>query len=159
MAFALECQNEIKHDMLNDDVVENENRWCQLWCHMFEYPALKVQSNLRTNKPMRQGFVDILLYIANPYKPNLFQTQTTFSSFWVMRENERPLCIRNSLQRGGSDHAVLQACFDIAMDQDLYLGDGEHHQSFQKISMRCHGVGTMGSLCLLAACSRNSRVC
>lgn len=36
------------------------------------------------------------------------------------------------LQRGGTVHAVLQACFDNAISQDLCLGDGEHHQTFQE---------------------------
>ena len=56
MAFALERQSEIKHDILNEEL-ENGN----LWCGYISCP--KVKSNLQTNKSMRQGFVDILLYI------------------------------------------------------------------------------------------------
>ena len=63
MAFALECQADIKHEELDDDV-EDGNHWSRLWSHKFKHLAPRVKSNLRTNKSMRQGFVNILLYIA-----------------------------------------------------------------------------------------------
>ena len=63
MAFALECQADIIHEELDDDV-EDGSHWSRLWSDVFKHLAPTVKSNLRTNKSMRQGFVNILLYIA-----------------------------------------------------------------------------------------------
>ena len=87
MAFALECQADIKHEELDDDL-EDGNHWSRLWSHMFKHLAPRVKSNLRTNKSMRQGFVNFLLYIAAKIcKPNEFQSHTTSSLFSAMRLN------------------------------------------------------------------------
>lgn len=45
---------------------------------------------------------------------------------------EWPSNVKKFLQRGGTVYAVVQACFDCAMNQDIYLGDGEHHLTFQE---------------------------
>ena len=130
MALALECQADIKHEKLDDDV-EDGDHWSQLWSHIFRHLAPRVTSNLRTNKSMRQGFVNILLYIAKNLQAKWIPI--THNVLFVQRdENEWPPCTRNFLQRGGTVQAVLQACFDNAISQDLYLGDGEHHQTFQE---------------------------
>lgn len=46
--------------------------------------------------------------------------------------DEWPPYVKNFLQRGGTVFAVVQACFDDAIDQDIYLGDGTHHETFQE---------------------------
>lgn len=130
VTFALVCQGEIHYDMLNDEV-ENGNYWCEAWDHMFEHLASNVKSNLRTNKSMRQGFVNILTYTAKMLQAKTLPT-TDNVLFIQSNEREWPPCTRNYLQRGGTVHAVLQACFDNAMGEDLHLGNGEHQEAFRK---------------------------
>ena len=80
---------------------------------------------------MRQGFVNVFRYITE-----LLQAKTipnTDNVLFLQRsENEWPPCTRDSLQRGGTVHAVLQVCVDNAMDQDFYLGNGAPNQIHQE---------------------------
>lgn len=36
------------------------------------------------------------------------------------------------MQRGGTVAAVVLACFDCAIDQDLHLGDGAYYEIFSE---------------------------
>ncbi|KAI9847651.1 MAG: hypothetical protein M1830_007341, partial [Pleopsidium flavum] len=79
MLFALLCQAEMTHDMLDQDIEDAE-----MWCAFSEYCTTHilqhVRNNLRTNKSMRQGFSNLFDYIAAclrakqvPNAPNVLQ--------------------------------------------------------------------------------------
>lgn len=133
VAHALESQGEINHDMLNQalDYTTSGDDWCDDWDHMFEHLPRSVKSNLRTKKSMRQGFTNLLSYIALTLQAKMVPTSDKVLQIQLLGSNEWPPYTRNYLQRGGTVLAVLQACFDRAIDEDQYLGDGNHHLTFQ----------------------------
>ena len=130
VAHALECQGDLYHDMLNDDLDLNPKNWCDDWDEMLQHLAPRVKLNLRTNKSMRQGFTNLFSFIAPTLQAKRLPTSENILPLQAA-SNEWPPVTRNYLQRGGTVHAVLQACFDRAIDQDQYLGDGTHEETFQ----------------------------
>lgn len=128
-AFAIECQANIHHDMLDDDVFTSSGtKWCEFYDDMLEHVHPAVKSNMRTNKSLRQGFVNIFAYIAETLRAKLIPTARNVLHF---ADREWPPCTKNYLQRGGTVLAVLQACFDYAIEHDVYLGDGHHEECSQ----------------------------
>lgn len=130
--FALLCQAEIKHDMLNEGLDSNNMfglDWCEWHKYMFEHLAPKVRDNLRTNKSLRQGFTNLFGHIAETLRAKRLPLTDAVLHY---AENQWPPHVRNFLKRGGTVFAVVEACFDSAINQDIYLGDGEHHQTFGK---------------------------
>ena len=133
VAFALKCQGEICHDMLNVglDYTSSGISWCECWNHIFKHLPPSVKCSLRTNKSMRQGFTNVLMYIARTLQAKMVPTSDNILHIQQADSNEWPSYTQFYLQRGGTVHAVLQACFDCAIDEDQYLGNGEHHTTFQ----------------------------
>ena len=130
--FALLCQAEINHDMLNDELDPDYMSgldWCQWREDMFEHLIPSVRDNLKTNKSMRQGFTNIFGHVAETLRAKKLPLTDAVLHY---ASGEWPPHVKNFLKRGGTVFAVVQACFDCAMSQDIYLGDGEHHQAFQK---------------------------
>jgi hypothetical protein len=132
MSHALKCQAEIGHDMMDDDLhqlpgpdwVEDQH------CHLGYVPS-KVLNNLKTNKSMRQGFVNLWLHIATcldkgkvPSTPNVLDV--------VSSASEWPPATRNFLQRGGTVESAFLAICRAAIEQDEWAGDGEHQEIFSK---------------------------
>ena len=130
VAFALQCQGDLYHDMLNDDLDLNPKNWCDDWDQMLQHLAPRVKFNLRTNKSMRQGFTNLFWFIAPTLQAKRLPTSENILHLQAA-SNEWPPVTRNYLERGGTVHAVLQACFDRAIDQAQYLGDGTHEETFQ----------------------------
>ena len=128
VAYALECQGDTYHDMLNETFDYED--WCDDWEEMLQHLAPRVKLNLRTNKSMRQGFTNLFSFISPTLQAKRLPTSENILHLQAA-SNEWPPVTRNYLQRGGTVHAVLQACFDRAIDQDLYLGDGTHEETFQ----------------------------
>lgn len=124
-AFALVCQAEIYYDTQIEDVKDGIH-FSEHWDHTFDHLPRNVKINLKTNKSMRKGFVNIFNYIAKMLQARQLPT-TDNVLFTQSNENEWPPNTRNYLQRGGTVYAVLQACFDSAIEEDIYLGNGEHH--------------------------------
>lgn len=121
--FALLCQAEINHDMLND---EDLWEWQE---DIFEHLTPGVRENFRTNKSLRQGFTNLFGHIAETLRAKRLPLMDAVLDY---AEGEWPPHVRNFLNRGGTVYAVVQACFDCAMDQDIYLGIGDHYEAFQK---------------------------
>lgn len=131
--FALLCQAEIQYDMLNDALdPEYMVRMGIDWWHwredMFEHLVPSVRDNFRTNKSLRQGFTNIFAHVAETLRAKKLPLTEDVLHY---ASSEWPPHVRNYLQRGGTVYAVVQACFDCTMNQDIYLGDGDH-QMFQK---------------------------
>lgn len=130
--FAILCQAEINYDMLNDDLEASDMSgadWCEWGEHMFEHLAPSVRINLRTNKSLRQGFTNLFGHIAETLRAKRLPITDVVLQYAA---GEWPPHVKNFLQRGGTVHAVVQACFDCAIDNDTYLGSGEHEACFQK---------------------------
>lgn len=130
VAYALECQGGWCHDMLSGNLYLNPTIWCDQWDEMLDHLAPRVKVNLRTNKSMRQGFTNLFSFIAPTLQAKRLPTSENILHLQAAC-NEWPPVTRNYLQRGGTVYAVVQACFDRAIDQDQYLGDGRHEETFQ----------------------------
>ena len=134
VAFALLCQGELLQDMLGGELPDGSMRmspvdWFEYFDHTLEHLTPGVRKNMQTNKSIRQGFTNIFGYVAEtlrtkktPITPNILE----------LAASEWPPCTKNFIQRGGTVAAVVLACFDCAIDQDLYLGDGTHHEMFSE---------------------------
>ena len=136
VAYSLECQGDLCYDMLNDSLDHglgfsaDPASWCDDWDEMLNHLAPRVKLNLRTNKSMRQGFTNLFSFIAPTLQAKRLPTSQNILDLQAA-SNEWPPVTRNYLERGGTVHAILLACFDRAIDQDQYLGDGEHEATFQ----------------------------
>lgn len=126
LAFALICQGEVMHDTLLYEA-SNGNIWLDANDHCLEYVHPSIQQNMRTNKSLRIGFCNFVGYVAevlNTKRP------PTVAELIAKSEGEWPPHTRNFLQRGGTPMSAVLLCFDLAMDQDIYLGDGHHQEVF-----------------------------
>ena len=130
VAYSLECQGDSYYDVLIDTLDSDYEGWCDDWDIMLEHLAPRVKANLRTNKSMRQGFTNLFSFIAPTLQAKRLPTSQNVLALQATSK-EWPPVTRNYLQRGGTVHAVLQACFDRAIEEDLYLGDGRHESMFR----------------------------
>ena len=129
-AFALLCQAEIHYDMLNDMFgYLSGPEWCDSREDLLEHLDPGVRHNLRTNKSLRQDFINLFGHIATALQAKRLPSTNVVLQY---AEGEWPPHVKNFLQRGGTVYAVVQACFDCAIGEDLYLGIGEHEAAFQK---------------------------
>ena len=130
VAYSLECRGDSHYDLLNDSLDFTTEYWCDHWDGTFEHLAPRVKANLRTNKSMRQGFTNLFSFISPTLQAKRLPTSENVLDLHAA-SNEWPPVTRNYLQRGGTVHAVVQACFDRAIDHDQYLGDGWHEEVYQ----------------------------
>ncbi|KAL8721641.1 MAG: hypothetical protein Q9181_007667 [Wetmoreana brouardii] len=131
LAYALICQSEIGGDMLSEDsmMTPDGDSWVEWNERYLQHVHPAVKQNMRTNKTLRLGFAQFLGYIAHAL--NSQHLPTTAKLISVADDmGEWPPHTRNFLQRGGRPISAVLACFDMAMDQDRYLGDGEHETVF-----------------------------
>ena len=129
-SFALECQGVIHNDILMATFGTKNisgKEWCQRREEMLEYLPAGVKRNMETNKSLRKGFTNIFGYIVEALRAKQFPTTCNVLSF---ADGEWPPCTKNYLNRGGDISAVVAACFDYAINQDFYLGDGFHEVCF-----------------------------
>ena len=130
VAYSLECRGDSCYDLLNDSLDLNIEYWCDHWDGMLEHLAPRVKANLRTNKSMRQGFTNLFSFISPTLQAKRLPTSENVLDLYAA-SYEWPPVTRNYLQRGGTVHAIVQACFDRAIDHDQYLGDGWHEEVYQ----------------------------
>lgn len=130
--FALLCQAEINYDMLNDALDPDYMPGLDWWEwreDMFEHLAPGVRDNFKTNKSLRQGFTNLFAHIAETLRAKRLPLTDAVLHY---AEGEWPPHVKNFLKRGGTVFAVVQACFDCAINQDIYLGVGDHYETFRK---------------------------
>lgn len=130
--LALLCQAEIHHDMLNDELDTGfiaGMEWWEWREDLFEHLDPHIRDNLRTNKSLRRGFANVFGYVAEALRAKKLPLTDAVLPYAA---NEWPPHVKNYMQRGGTVFAVVQACFDCAIDQDMYLGDGEHYRTFHE---------------------------
>ncbi|KAL8706517.1 MAG: hypothetical protein Q9201_000449 [Fulgogasparrea decipioides] len=131
LAYALICQSEIGGDMLSEESVmtPDGHSWVEWNEHYLQHVQPAVKQNMRTNKSLRLGFAQFLGYIAHALNSKHLPTTARLVSI-AEDMGEWPPHTRNFLQRGGRPISAVLACFDMAMNQDRYLGDGEHETVF-----------------------------
>jgi len=129
LTYALVCQSEIGGDMLNDEseMTPNGDSWVEENNDYLVNVHPAVKQNMRTNKSLRQGFANLVGYVAKVLEGRQLPTTTRLCA---ISEGEWPPHTRNFLQRGVTPISAVLACFDGAMSQDRYLGDGEHQRIF-----------------------------
>ncbi len=126
MSHALLYQAEVTHDMLNGELrYMSAEDWCEENEYLTTYIRPSVRDNLRTNKSMREGFVNIFDHIASCLR---FKQVPNERNVLMEMQNasELPPVTKNFLQRGGRVSDALSVMFDHAMDQDERIGDGEY---------------------------------
>jgi len=125
-AFAVEFQAGYHHEIVNG-TAEGHPELHNWYDSMEEHLPQDLRSNFRTNKSVRQGFVNILGYITESLQAKRLPIAQNVLEF---AESEWPPHTRNFLQRSGTVLSVVQRCFDWAIDDDLYLGDGNHEEVY-----------------------------
>jgi len=152
------CQAEIQHDMLNEWIPEiGKEDWEMNFMigDTFRYLNPAVRDNLKTNKSMRQGFVNLFNHFASCLKtdgaPGVPIPQCVLRE--VDRAGEWPPSKKNFMQRGGTLFSVGSILFQWAMNQDIYAGDGHHFDVFAKdilVLPECrndHEFGFVSGIC------------
>ena len=101
VAFALLCQGELLQDMLGGELHDGSMRmspvdWFEYFDYTLEHLKPGVRKNMQTNKSIRQGFTNILGYVAEtlrtkktPITPNILE----------LAASEWPPCTKNFIQR------------------------------------------------------------
>lgn len=128
MSHALLHQAEIGYDMMNENVDQLPGPdWVEDEEDLLGYLPSRVLNNLKTNKSMRQGFVNLWLHVATclakgdvPTAPNVLDVVTS--------AGEWPPATRSFLERGGTVQSVFLAICRNTMLQDKWTGDGEYHE-------------------------------
>lgn len=123
MAYTLIFQAEIGYDMMKDDLGSG-SCWDLLDENYLGYLPSRVRNNLRTNKSMRQGVLNLWLHVATclqsgkvPNEPNVLE---------VLRNGrEWPPATKNFLQRGGTVESVFLAICRRAMTLGEFMEDAE----------------------------------
>ncbi|KAF9775824.1 hypothetical protein IL306_006051, partial [Fusarium sp. DS 682] len=133
MRYALLCQAEIQHDLMGDSFSEMHNGpdWVADHDEELKFLPASVKANLKTNKSMRQGFVNMCDHIAECLRQKKIPNERTVLYIHRNYRSEWPPVTRNYLQRGGTVAAVATMLFQGAMEQDEYSGDGHHQDVFE----------------------------
>lgn len=128
MRFALECQADIWSDFLLE-YIDDGKFWVRSNRTCLAFLPRDVQNNLKTNKSMRKGFMNLCNHIATCLQRNIVPNEQNVEM--VLREaNEWPPTSRVFLQRGGSVGAVATMLFQRAMESDEFTGDPLHVETF-----------------------------
>ncbi|KAF7874923.1 hypothetical protein EAF04_002097 [Stromatinia cepivora] len=133
MKLALLFQAEREYENMNDALEmmnhgENSIDWLFLAEDLVEHVMPALQRNFKTNKSLRQGFVNIFDHIATCLKANKAPTRQNVLQAWE-GSGEWPPVTRNYLEWGGTVEnkveAVLEKVFEGAHSQNEVFGDGE----------------------------------
>lgn len=139
MRFSLICQAEIKYDMLNEEIPHLQKEdWDDEYFEVFHgenfrYLEPHVRENLKTNKWMRQGFVNLFESFAtclNKDGPQCVPVPKNVNTV-ISQISEWPPYIEKFMERGGTFSSVGSLIFQLAKDRDDLAGDGEHFATFE----------------------------
>ena len=129
LTYALACQSEIGGNMLSDksEITLIGDSWIHKNDYYLENVHSAVKRNISTNKSLRQGFANLVGYLAKILEAKQLPITARLSA---ISESEWAPHTKNFLQRGGTPISAVLACFDGDMSQDQYLGNGEHQRIF-----------------------------
>lgn len=129
MRFALECQADIWSDFLREDI-EDGTSWVEDNDTFLTLLPRYVQNNLKTNKSMRNGLMNLCNYIATCLRGDMILNQPNVEMV-LQDASEWPPTSRTFLQYGGSVGAVATMLFERAMESDELAGDPLHMETFE----------------------------
>lgn len=116
--------------MLNEDIgKETGPDRVDLDEDYLSYLPSRVLTNLKTNKSMRQGFVNLWDHIATCLEGERVPSQRNVLDV-VNSDNEWPPATKNFLQRGGTVESVFLAICKDDMEQGEWTGDGFYQELY-----------------------------
>lgn len=128
LSHALECQADLARDMLRDHLIDTSGaEWVSYWTENLIHIAPEVRRRLRTSKAFRYSVVTIFGYVAECLRSKSVPTN---SSLQDLAKSEKQSHLEKFLDCGGSVASAVLTCFDRVLDEDLYLGTGEHQEVF-----------------------------
>jgi hypothetical protein len=132
MCYALCCQAEVQHDSLPHSITDDSGPLFVAFNeHLLQYVPDRVRENLKTNKPMRQGFANMCDHIATCLKNETVANEANVL-FALDNVGKWPPVTKNFLRRGGSVESAALMLFQRAMDEDELARDGMHEHVFGK---------------------------
>lgn len=133
MLHALLCQAEVQYDIMMDSFRHSESGpdWVENNDEEVKFLPASVRENLKTNKSMREGFINTCSYIAACLHQERIPNERNVLFIHRNDTSEWPPVTANYLQRGGTVAAVALMLFEGAMEQDEYTGDGNHQEAFK----------------------------
>ncbi|KAF4947806.1 hypothetical protein FGADI_10139 [Fusarium gaditjirri] len=131
-AIALLRRAETQHELLQEsfDEVRDGADWVEYNGKELCFLPASVKENLKTNKSMRQGFINICGYIANCLEQKKIPNESNVLSIYRRQGGEWPPVTKHYLERGGTVAAVATMVFDKALQRGGYLGEGDHQFLF-----------------------------
>lgn len=129
--FALLCAAEIDYDMMGYETqLCTGPEWVEWNEHHFTHLPSNVRDNLKTNKSMRQGFINMFNHFAECLRRDRIPSEREVLLIVNTHQPEWPPVTQTFLERGGSVASVANLIFESASDQDEWSGDGEFRETF-----------------------------
>ena len=125
MAHALSLQGGLKGDELRD---VDWKDWCYIDNHLLCHLPLDIQRKMTRSKVMCEGFAAVFFHLHAVLEA---KRAPTTANILQQAAHERPSYTRTYIERGGTIAGPILGCFDSAMAEDDYLGDGEHSSTFE----------------------------
>lgn len=116
--LSLHTVAELSHDSLLEEDLESGPLWVLSPEEYLNYLPDAVRENLKTNKSMREGFVNLFDYLATCLAAKVLPTEENVLA--ALRDaSEWPPCTRNFLRRGGTVASAANALFENTMEGTL----------------------------------------
>ncbi|KAI0520845.1 hypothetical protein F5B22DRAFT_598604 [Xylaria bambusicola] len=133
MRFALLSEAETQYDILRIFPRPDPDGadWVTLNDDVLHYLPRAVRENLKTNKSMREGFINMCSHFAGCLRKKYLPDTMTVLKFFEEEVSEWPPATKNYLQRGGTVAAVALMLFDRVIDRDEWAGDGTLMELFE----------------------------
>ncbi|KAM5345672.1 hypothetical protein ACJ41O_011533 [Fusarium nematophilum] len=120
MQLALLDQAEMLAELL-EDAVDEGSSWIDLHEVELEYVPGRVRTNMRTNKSVRQGFIQLFKHFATCIRANRIPNEVNLFSTYQWSD-EWPPATDAYLGRGGTVSAVCTIIFQHAIEDDPWAG-------------------------------------
>lgn len=128
-SFELQCQADIAHDMIRENIADTTgSQWCEYWDHYLAHVGPAIMQDLRTKKSLRLGFTNLFHCISQCLHRGQLPTTSNVSAY---AQSERTLHVKSFLDRGGLAASAVLVCFMRVIEEDIYLGDGQHEETFR----------------------------
>ena len=123
MTYALMSEAEARWDQLHETLdLYVGAAWVEHNDHFFSYLPHHVCRSMRTNKAMRQGFVNLCRHFSQCLQGNRIPSAAEIID--VAQHGEQIPVTQTFLDLGGSVASVANMLFETAMDADEWTGDG-----------------------------------
>jgi hypothetical protein len=126
MRSSLVFHGETKYDLIQEHI-DDGRFWIKDNKYILVHLDPGVRTNLKTNKSLRQGFVNMFRVAVECLKANRVPTAENLE--WCCdNQSEWPPDTKNYLRRAGTQmgcRAVLRYMFDAAKEEDEKAGNGE----------------------------------